>query len=75
MMLNQSLNLLLAEFVFTCRDLLGWQEEQASEMLIGLSETSSVPSRAMVGLAGQVRENPINKGGWIFVDNQRYRLP
>lgn len=58
MMLNQSLNLLLAEFAFTCRDLLGWNEEQAFEMLIGLSETSSAPARALARIAQQVRENP-----------------
>ncbi|AGL03498.1 PEP/pyruvate-binding domain-containing protein [Desulfoscipio gibsoniae] len=58
MMLNQSLNLLLAEFTFTCRDLLGWKEEQAFEMLSGLSETSSAPARALARIAQQVRENP-----------------
>ena len=58
MMLNQSLNLLLAEFAFTCRDLLSWNEEQAFDMLIGLSETSSAPARALARIAQQVRENP-----------------
>ncbi|KJS11665.1 MAG: hypothetical protein VR67_13015 [Peptococcaceae bacterium BRH_c8a] len=59
MMLNQSLNLLLAEFAFTCRDLLGWNEEQTFDMLIGLSETSSAPTRALAKLAQQVRESPV----------------
>ncbi|MTI84335.1 MAG: hypothetical protein FH756_10605 [Firmicutes bacterium] len=59
MMLNQSLNLLLAEFVFTCRDLLGWNEEQAFDMLIGLSETSSAPARALARIAQQVRKNQV----------------
>ncbi|SFH09179.1 pyruvate, water dikinase [Desulfotomaculum arcticum] len=59
MMLNQSLNQLLAEFVFTCRDLLGWNEEQAFDMLIGLSEKSSAPSLALARLAQLVREKPV----------------
>lgn len=58
MMLNQSLNLLLAEFVFTCRDLLGWYEEKAFDMLIGLSETSSAPARTLARIAQRVRETP-----------------
>lgn len=59
MMLNQSLNLLLAEFAFTCRDLLDWEEEKSFGMLVGLSETSSAPSRALVRIAQQVPENPV----------------
>lgn len=58
MMLNHSLHLLLAEFAFACRDLLGWDEETAFAMLLGLSETSSAPARALAGLAQRVRENP-----------------
>jgi pyruvate,water dikinase len=57
-MLNQSLNLLLARFAFTCRDLLGWDEEKAFDLLGGLSETSSAPARALARLAQQVKENP-----------------
>lgn len=58
MVLNQSLNLLLAEFAFACRGLLGWDEERAFDMLVGLSETSSAPSRALARIARRVRENP-----------------
>ncbi|MTI85137.1 MAG: hypothetical protein FH756_14890 [Firmicutes bacterium] len=58
MMLNQSLNLLLAKFVFTCRDLLGWDEEKVFDMLIGLSETSSAPARALARITQQVRASP-----------------
>lgn len=59
MLLNQSLNLLLADFAFTCRDLLGWEEEKAFDMLIGLSETSSAPARALRQVAQRVRENRV----------------
>ncbi|MFZ5643529.1 MAG: PEP/pyruvate-binding domain-containing protein [Bacillota bacterium] len=59
MMLNQSLNLLLAEFVFTCRDLLGWEEEQVFDMLGGLSDTSSAPARALARIARLVKDNPV----------------
>ncbi|HEY3365927.1 MAG TPA: PEP/pyruvate-binding domain-containing protein [Symbiobacteriaceae bacterium] len=58
MMLNQSLNLLLAEFAFTCRDLCAWDEEKVFDMLIGLSETSSAPARALARIAERVRANP-----------------
>ncbi len=57
MMLNQSLSLPLAEFVFTCRDLLGWDEEKIFNLLIGLSETSSAPAHALERITKQVREN------------------
>jgi pyruvate,water dikinase len=70
MMLNTALNLLLADFVFCCRDLLGWEEERVLEMLVGLSATSSAPARALSRLAQRVRENPVLAGLSEQVDRQ-----
>jgi rifampicin phosphotransferase len=58
MLLNHSLNLLLAEFAFVCRDLLGWTEERAFEMVIGLSETSSAPARALHEIGERAQRSP-----------------
>ncbi|MBE0428684.1 MAG: hypothetical protein IBX61_02290 [Thermoleophilia bacterium] len=58
MMINGAQNVLLAKFFFTCRDLLGWDEARAVDLLSGLSDASSAPARALAGLAGQVRDNP-----------------
>jgi rifampicin phosphotransferase len=58
MLLNQSLNLLLAEFAFACRDLLERDGDDVFEMLIGLSETSSAPARALARVARAVRADP-----------------
>jgi pyruvate,water dikinase len=54
MMLNTALNLLLAEFVFCCEDLLAWPEDRCFEMVAGLSDTSNAPGRALAGLAQRV---------------------
>lgn len=59
MMLNTALNLLLAEFVFCCEELLAWPEERCLEMLAGLSDTSSAPGRALAGLAQRVSASPV----------------
>jgi rifampicin phosphotransferase len=58
MLLNQSQNLLLAEFAFACRDLLGWDESRAFGLLAGLSHTSSAPAHALSRLADLARSNP-----------------
>ncbi|WP_261301759.1 PEP/pyruvate-binding domain-containing protein [Paenibacillus andongensis] len=58
MMLNGSINLALAEFAFACRDWLGWAEGMSMELLSGLSETSSEPSRLLAQLANRLKENP-----------------
>jgi rifampicin phosphotransferase len=57
MLLNHSLSVLLADFAFTCRDLLGWAEEDAFEMLLGLSEVSSAPARALRDVGVHVRRS------------------
>lgn len=58
MLLNGSIQLILADYAFACRDLLGWDEAKMMLMFSGLSETSSAPARSLAQLAGVVRENP-----------------
>jgi pyruvate,water dikinase len=59
MMLNTALNLLLAEFVKACEELLGWTEERSFEMVAGLSVTTSAPGRALAALAQRVAVSPV----------------
>jgi len=56
-LLNGSLQVMLAEFFTGCRELLGWDEAKAMELVGGLSETSSAPARAMATLAARARLN------------------
>jgi rifampicin phosphotransferase len=58
MALNQSVNLVLAELVFTARELLGWEENRTLGLVVGLSEASSAPARAIERLADVAREGP-----------------
>ena len=58
MRINGAQNVLLAEFFFACRDLLGWDEARAVNLLSGLSDASGAPARALAALAGRVRNNP-----------------
>ena len=46
MRLHGAVEITLAELAFTCRDLLDWDDAQTCELLAGLSETSTEPSRA-----------------------------
>lgn len=55
MMLNGAIQLLLAEFAFACKDLLGWDEAKMMLMFSGLSEMSSAPARELAKLAQFVR--------------------
>jgi phosphohistidine swiveling domain-containing protein len=48
----------LAELAFTCRDVLGWDEARTFDLLAGLSEKSSEPSRALARLAELASEQP-----------------
>ncbi len=57
MMLNTALNLLVADLVFCCRDLLGWAEERAFEVLAGLSDISSAPGGALAKLVRLAEAN------------------
>jgi rifampicin phosphotransferase len=48
----------IADHAFTCRDLLGWDENKAFELLSGLSYKSTEPSRRLTALAQMARERP-----------------
>jgi rifampicin phosphotransferase len=61
MLLNQSLNLLIAEFAFAVGDLLGWSDERAFGLVAGLSEMSSAPARAIVRMSEVARSEPTLK--------------
>lgn len=58
MRVNGAQNVLLAQFFLACRELLGWDETRAVELLSGLSEASGAPARALSELAARVRGNP-----------------
>ncbi len=58
MELNWGISSILGEFSFVCRDLLGWDASKAFELLNGLSEKSSDPSRALYELTKQVKRRP-----------------
>ncbi|MEE8191697.1 MAG: PEP/pyruvate-binding domain-containing protein [Gemmatimonadales bacterium] len=57
-LLHGPLALTQGDLVFTCRDLLGWDERQTFEMLSGLSEKSTEPARRLAELARMARERP-----------------
>jgi pyruvate,water dikinase len=56
--LHLAIALPLAELAFTCRELLGWDETQAFRLLVGTSEMSTAPARALAELAGAVAARP-----------------
>ncbi|HET6918452.1 MAG TPA: hypothetical protein VFI46_03195 [Jiangellaceae bacterium] len=49
--LHGAVQITLAELAFTCRDLLGWDEVRTFDLLAGLSDRSTEPSRALARLA------------------------
>jgi rifampicin phosphotransferase len=49
--LHGAVLVLLGEFAFTCRDLLGWDESRIFSLLDGTSTTSTEPARALADLA------------------------
>jgi rifampicin phosphotransferase len=53
---------MVAELAFTCRDLLGWDDRRTLDLLGGLSEQTSAPSRRLAGLALMARERPAVRG-------------
>ena len=53
-----SIDFVVAELVFTCRDLLGWQDRQTLDLLAGLSSITSEPARGLNELARMARERP-----------------
>ncbi|MGH3836540.1 MAG: PEP/pyruvate-binding domain-containing protein [Pseudonocardiaceae bacterium] len=57
-LLHAPLGLMLAELAFACRDLLGWTDTEAFELLTGLSTASTEPARQVVELAGMAAHRP-----------------
>ncbi|HEY3004602.1 MAG TPA: PEP/pyruvate-binding domain-containing protein [Kribbellaceae bacterium] len=49
--LHGALAMVLGEFAFTCRDLLGWDETRMFSLLCGTSTTSTMPARALADVA------------------------
>jgi rifampicin phosphotransferase len=58
MYLNGAIQLILAEYAFACRDVLGWDEAKMLLLFSGLSEMSSAPSRSLAELAHDARRDP-----------------
>lgn len=56
-LLHGALMPILAELVFACREL-GWSDEEALELLAGLSATSAEPARRLAELAGLASGRP-----------------
>ncbi|HEV8650500.1 MAG TPA: PEP/pyruvate-binding domain-containing protein [Actinomycetes bacterium] len=57
-LLHGALTLILAELAFACRELLGWADEEAFELLGGLSATSTEPAHRLAELAGTAARRP-----------------
>src|SRR6266704_5368500 len=57
-LLHGALMPILAELAFACRELLGWADEEACELLVGLSTTSTEPARRLAELAGMAARRP-----------------
>ncbi|MBO8157199.1 MAG: hypothetical protein H0Z32_12125 [Bacillaceae bacterium] len=58
MKLNGAIQNILAEFAFSCKEVLNWDEEQMMLLLSGLSQMSSAPSRELAKLAEYVQTQP-----------------
>jgi rifampicin phosphotransferase len=56
--LHGAMMLVMAEFLFACRDLLDWDDQRAFLLLNGLSYKSTEPSRALADLAEQASASP-----------------
>jgi phosphohistidine swiveling domain-containing protein len=48
----------IGELAFVCRDLLGWDDVRALELLSGLSHATTAPAVALAGLAAMARQRP-----------------
>jgi rifampicin phosphotransferase len=57
-LLHGALMPILAELVFACREMLGWPDEEALELLAGLSATSTAPARRLAELAAIAADRP-----------------
>jgi pyruvate,water dikinase len=57
-LLHAALMPILAELAFACRELLGWADEEAFELLAGLSTTSTRPAHRLAELAAMAARRP-----------------
>lgn len=58
MALHGAVEIAIAELAFTCRDLFGWDDACTFDLLAGLSDKSTEPSRALARLAELANERP-----------------
>ncbi len=58
-LLHGPLGLMLAELAFACRDVLGWTDAEAFELLTGLSTASTESARQVVTLAEMAAQRPV----------------
>lgn len=56
--LHGAIAMVLGELVFTCRDLLGWDEAKTLTLLAGTSQMSTAPARALAAVAALARQRP-----------------
>ena len=49
---------ILAELAFACHELLGWSDQEALELLAGLSSTPTQPAHRLAQLAHLAAERP-----------------
>ena len=56
--LGIAVTLCLYQLTVTCRNLMGWDDRETLELLEGLSEASTAPSRHMAGLVELARARP-----------------
>jgi rifampicin phosphotransferase len=56
--LHGALMPILAELAFACHELLGWSDQEALELLVGLSSTSTQPAHRLAQLAHLAAERP-----------------
>ena len=56
--LHAALMPILAELAFTCHELLGWSDQEAFELLSGLSTTSTDPAHRLAHLARLAADRP-----------------
>ena len=68
MLLHASNALMLGEFAFACRELLGWSEQQVFEVLSGLSLASTEPAQRLAELADAARSRPAVR---VLLDDPR----
>jgi rifampicin phosphotransferase len=54
--------------VFSCRDVLGWETRQTMELVSGLSEMSTEPSRRLAELADMARGRPAVRAALRSID-------